>query len=360
MRKLLLVVFVSLGAAGCSSDTKLSNTMARQAAAVPQPSIDVALGHARDEGRDGLDAGVSGVDPHSLDDVASISGANVPYQCEEFEVHVREDGTVRYKRKRRPWTKVDRQRFKKLVGMVAEEMGAEPRLFTSWALRESTFRPTAIHVLNNDVEASASSWKRHRYDPILEQELTDLMKEAGAQDKRYWKAKAKLSRITRFKGNKYADAEVGVETIYPNGERETHTHSRWSYGYGPFGFNPSYFLQIWDEKAPPWVFCSEDGVIAIVTAVWAARNNAAECRAQGYGDSYETVNRRFSSGHCEPRPSRAHFFRKRARSAGLDPTRRAKLGTKWPQDTTDRGEILDHMRSRAREQGLLSSSPPLQ
>lgn len=359
MRKLLLVVFVSLSTVGCSSDAKLSNTAARQAAAVPQPSIDVALGEGPEGPGDVLDA-VPPVDPHPLDAVASVSGEDVPYQCEEFEVHVRDDGSLRYKRKRQPWTKADRQRFKKLVSLVAEEMGAEPRLFTSWALRESTFRPTAIHVLNNDVEASSSSWQRHKYDPIVEAELGALMKEAGPQDKRYWKAKAKLSRITRFKGNKYFDAKVEYDTIYPNGERETHSQSRWAYGYGPFGFNPSYFVQVWDAKAPPWIFCSEDGVIAIVTAVWAARNNAAECKSLGYGDSYETVNRRFSSGHCEPRPERAHFFRKRARSAGLDPSRKAKLGTKWPRDTTDRGEVLQHMRRRAREEGLLSSGPPLQ
>ena len=129
--------------------------------------------------------------------------------------------------------------------------------------------------------------------------------------------------------------------------------SRWSYGYGPFGFNPTYFLPLWDVDAPPWVFCNDDGIAAIVTAVWAARRAQRECRQEGYGDSYEAVNRRFSSGSCRPRPERAAFFRKRARSWGINPASKAKLGKRWPA-SSDRAALLDHMRQRASEEGLLS------
>ena len=112
-------------------------------------------------------------------------------------------------------------------------------------------------------------------------------------------------------------------------------------------------MPLWDVTAPPWVFCNDDGIAAIVTAVWAARRAQRECRQEGYGESYEAVNRRFSSGSCRPRPERATFFRERARAWGINPASKAKLGKRWP-DTSDRAALVAHMRERASQEGLLS------
>lgn len=277
-----------------------------------------------------------------------------PYVCEQFEMRVRDDGRARHKRLRRSWTEADRQRFRKLVEMVAKEMGADPKLVALWALRESTYNPYAIHVLDPDLEASSQSWRRHRWDPERAEELHAIMAEVGARDPGYWKAKAELSRISRFKDNPYYEDRVSFDVVLPKGERERGETSYWGYGYGPFGFNPTYFLATWDAKAPPWVFCNDDGIAAIVTAVWAARQHQRECASLGFGDGNEVVNRRFSSGHCELRPGRAHLFRKRARARNINPSATAKLGDRWPMDSSDRRAIVDHMRTRAEAEGLLS------
>jgi hypothetical protein len=290
------------------------------------------------------------VDEHATDD----SGDDVPYVCERFELRVRDDGRVWHKRLRRSWTEADRQRFRKLVAMVANELGADPKLLTLWALRESTYNPYAIHVLDPDIEASTASWRRHRWDPDRAAELEAVMNELGARDPGYWTAKAELARISKFRDNHHYLAKIDYELIATDGSKTAGQRSAWGYGYGPFGFNPTYFVPIWDASAPPWVFCNDDGIAAIVTVIWAAREHQRECAGLGFGASNEAVNRRFSSGHCAPRPDRAERFRTRAQARGIDPDARAKLGDRWPADRSDRRELLEHLRSRAAEQGLLS------
>src|SRR5690606_6240642 len=259
----------------------------------------------------------------------------IPYACERFELRVRDDGRVWHKRLRRSWTDEDRQRFRKLVVMVADELGADPRLLTLWALRESTYNPYAIHVLDPDVEASTASWRRHRWNPERAAELEALMTELGARDPGYWTAKAGLARISRFRDNSHYETPIESELVTTDGTRTPDQRSAWGYGYGPFGFNPTYFVPTWDATAPPWVFCNDDGLAAIVTAIWAAREHQRECAGLGFGDSYEVVNRRFSSGHCAPRPGRAQKFHARAQARGIDPEARAKLGDRWPADHSD-------------------------
>jgi hypothetical protein len=285
-------------------------------------------------------------------EVAAVAKV-LPYQCENFEVVVNKKGKLRHRRLRNEWSQEDRMRFKKLVEMVAEEMGADPRLLRLWALRESTYNPHAIHVLNPDLRAADRSWERHRYTPEKAARLEAIMRRSSAKKKPYWKAKSELARLTKFKENPHFFGEVEFDLVYADGTRAREKASRWSYGYGPFGFNPTYFLPLWDVEAPPWVFCNDDGISAVVTAVWAARRAQRECRSEGYGDSYEAVNRRFSSGSCRPRPERAAYFRKRARAWGINPASKAKLGKRWP-DSSDRGAVVAHMRERALEQDLLS------
>ena len=279
---------------------------------------------------------------------------NRTYRCEDFEVHVGDKGRLRHKRLRHEWTRADRDRFKHLVEMVAQEMGADPRLLRLWSLRESTYNPYAIHVLNPDLEAADRSWERHRYTDAKAARLEEEMERVGAKHPRFWEAKAELGRMERFRNNRFFDAAVEYDLVYADGTRARDAASRWSYGYGPFGFNPTYFLPVWDVEAPPWVFCEGDGIPAIVTAIWSARNHQRECRSLGYDESYATVNRRFSSGSCNPRPTRAHRFRQRAESWGIDPDAKARLGTKWPQEGTDRVELYERLRTRAEAKGLLS------
>lgn len=277
----------------------------------------------------------------------------VSNHCEDFTVIENSAGKLRYKRNRQRWTAGDQADFRRLVGLVASEMGADPRLFQLWSLRESSHRPTAIHVLNPDLEGAIKAWERHLYRPDRAIELGQVMKQFGAKRREYWQAKAELERRSTFRENPHYLEQLEFDFVTADGERERRRASHWSFGYGPFGFNPTYFVPVWDEKAPPWVFCSDDGIVAIVTAVWAAREHQLECREQGMGDSYSVVNRRFSSGHCRPRPAYEAMFAKRARSEGLDPSRRARLGNKWARASTERSEIVAHMRTQARADGLI-------
>jgi hypothetical protein len=283
----------------------------------------------------------------------SVPFAPAPYRCEEFEVHVDVDGAKRMKRVRREWTAADRRRFRDLVRLVAREMGANPRLFATWALRESTLDPAAIHVLDHDVEGATRAWHRHRWSAERARELEATMQRLGPRAPEHWAAKAQLQRISLYKDNAYYDDEVEFEVHLPTGEVVRDRRSRWAYGYGAFGFNPTYYVATWDADAPPWVFCDEDGIVATITAVWAARNALRDCKSLGFSGTYEVVNRRFASGGCAPAQRVDAAFSRRARSAGLDPEAAAALGSKWPRDTTDRAAIVAHMRRVAVAQGLL-------
>ncbi len=273
--------------------------------------------------------------------------------CEDFRVVVDEKGRTRHRRLRKPWTQVDRDRFRGLVTMVAQEMGAEPRLFHAWSMRESTYRPSALHVLNPDVNGATTAWRKYAYDAHEEARLEAALAETDATDGQYWKIKGKLARLRRFKGNQHLYAEVEYDRVAPDGETTRSRGSAWAFGYGPFGFNPAYFVQVWDSKAPPWVFCHADGIPAIVTAIWAARAHQRECEATGVGGSYLVLNRRLGRGHCEQPNPHSGFVRRLGR-LGLDATKRAKLGKKHPAESTDRAALLELLRTRARERGLLS------
>src|SRR5688572_15582133 len=65
----------------------------------------------------------------------------VPYVCERFELHVGESGRIWHERLRHDWGEADREKFRELVGLVADELGADPKLIKLWALRESTYNP---------------------------------------------------------------------------------------------------------------------------------------------------------------------------------------------------------------------------
>lgn len=291
--------------------------------------------------------------------VASDASASAPRaepnRCERLRLQVDEHGRRRFQRIRSNWSAADKQRFGRLVGLVAEEMGADPRLIRAWAMRESSYHPRAMHVLNADIEAATAAWQRLHYSPKEEAELQTVMADLGARDRGYWKAKARLHQVQTFRSNPHLDALLFFEVVTADGERSSGSEPAWTFGYGPFGFNPAYFVPVWDARAPPWVFCSDDGLVAIITAVWAARAAQRECEGQGFAGSYAAVNRRFSSGHCGTVPANSSFHA-RARRLGLDPDARAKLGRRWKRGETDRAEILRQMRRKAVDQDLLPAS----
>ena len=284
----------------------------------------------------------------------AVSYGSRQSSCEGFRVTVDERGQPRHRRIRKPWSKADRQRFRSLVTMVAAEMGAEPRLLHAWSMRESTYQPSALHVLNPDVQGATTAWKKYAYDADEEARLEAELAHTEATQPRYWKIKGKLSRLRRFKGNPHLYATVEYERVAPDGTATLTQGSAWAFGYGPFGFNPAYFVQVWDAKAPPWVFCHDDGLAAIVTAIWSARAHQRECEGLGFGGSYLVLNHRLGRGHCAPPDPESGFVRRLGR-LGLDATKRARLGSKHPAETTDRHALLELLRERAREQGLLSS-----
>ncbi len=283
----------------------------------------------------------------------AVTYGSTQSSCEGFVVHVDEEGRQRHKRLRKPWTKADQHRFRSLVELVAHEMGAEPRLFQAWSLRESTYRPSALHVLDPDVQGATTAWRKYAYDPVEEARLEDVLSHSDATDGQYWQAKGKLARLRRFKGNPFLFAQVDYDVVGPDGATTPARGSAWAFGYGPFGFNPAYFVQVWDSQAPPWIFCHDDGLPAIVTAIWSARAHQRECEAAGVGDSYLVLNHRLGRGHCAVPEPTSHFVTRLAR-LGLDANRRARLGRRHPQADTDRQLLLDRLRGAAIEQGLLS------
>ncbi len=281
-------------------------------------------------------------------------GTAVPYRCETFHVEVDDRGRRRYRRHRRRWTRRDQVRYRRLLALVAREMGADPRLFQLWALRESSYRPDAVHVLDPDRSASRRAWERMRYTRAREVMLERAMARARRGARAYYEARSALSRIRTFRDNPTYEDVVEIPVRFPDGRTAKERVMRWHLGYGPFGMNPVYFLPVWDATAPPWVFCDADGLAAAVTAVWSARRAAAECRALGYEPTYEVVNRRFSGGRCTPRPALDAAFRRRARVRGLDPDAPARLGRRFPRSTTDRLALLRDLYEKARARDLLS------
>lgn len=273
-------------------------------------------------------------------------------RCERFRLTIDDAGRLRHQRIRRPWNAADRRRFASLVTLVADEMGAEPRLFRTWAMRESSYRPHALHLLNPDVEAATSAFRRLRYSPAKEAELQQVLASTSARKPEYWEAKARLRRVRTFRDNQYLDAMLPIEVVAPDGSTSQSAEPAWAFGYGAFGFNPAYFVPVWDARSPPWVFCQDDGLVAIITAVWVARAAKRECEGQGLPGTYAVVDRRFSRGHCGPVDPHARF-RQRAKRTGLDPDAPARLGTEWPSARTERAEIHGFMRARAIEAGLL-------
>lgn len=280
--------------------------------------------------------------------------------CDTFERRVTKDNKSRYRRIRVPWTKEDRKRTKQLAKTIAQEMGADPRYLLLAMARGSGYNPHAIHILNPDIEAHVNAYKKFRWSEKKEKRLAEIVS-AGPQsysDKRYYKAKRDLRRVQTYKDNPYYEQRVTYDVVMPNGDRYKESMPVFNYGTGPLDMNSVYFVKHWDKNSPPWIFCSHQGIPAFITMIWALRKSQKECISlekqgklpEGTGNTWGVIDRRYAVGRCKE-PSQK--FVNRAKKRGLDPNGKARLGKKWPRETTNRQEILEHMINKAKEQGLI-------
>lgn len=269
---------------------------------------------------------------------------DVPNQCESFEYK-----KGKFKRIKKNWTEEDEQRFKEIIGVIAREMGADPRIFYVWGRREGDFRPSTMMVKRGDHRANKNAWKSHSWSQEKENELVSIMENSpqyGAGSEAYYQARDHLRKILKYKGNPWWNSKT--EYKRNNLTREI---NQWFFGYGSFGMNSVLYVHVWDKDAPPWILCYDEGIISIITVVWAARKQYEKCRSLGFPKTYGVLDRRFSRGHCSTEYKKG--FINRAWKNGLNPHAKPKLGDKWPEETTDRRVIYNYMRTKLIEEGLI-------
>lgn len=336
--------------------------------------------------------------------------ANYPNVCETFKIiqsskRVKDKKgkwryPVRYKRNRYKRPYQDRRRTRKLVEFVAKEMGvSHPKFFSAMAMHESTWNPEAIHILNPDLKANQRAWERHSYSRAKEVELEEKLSNANARRHGFWRLKAQLADLQLYKGNTHWNDRLtynyvipkhtilldGVETMVPQ-QSMKQTQNVWSFGYGLYGMYSVGYVKIWDREAPPWILCAEEGIVATIIEVWAARSNTTECdvltrknpeKWGSDGGTYQGVLRRLARGHCGDQrlgPVWQHLM-KQNDSVPWD--EHATFGKKWPRYEmkkrrgrwvyqkdpkgkripTDREVLLEYLVTKARDQGLLREVP---
>jgi len=351
---------------------------------------------------------------------------NYPNVCETFNIiqsTTRVRGKkkkwhypVRYKRNRYKRAYSERRRTRKLVEFVAEEMGVtRPEFFAAFAMHESTWNPEAIHILNPDLQANQRAWTRHTYTRAEEFELEEKLAKADAQKREYWRIKSQLADIRLYKGNTHWHDRLAYDYIIPehtiaqhtmkvDGEKQiipeqiipeqiipeqimVQSQNVWGFGYGLYGHYSVGYVKNWDSKAPPWILCAEEGILATIVQVWAARANTAECDALTAknpekwgtdGGSYRGVLRRLAKGRCSnkrlgkvwrgliqehstiPWEEHAEFGLEKWSQWEMK-KKRGKWVYKLDKDRkkipTDRQVILAHMVKKARAKGLMRPAP---
>lgn len=185
----------------------------------------------------------------------------------------------------------ERAEMRRQIDTVARELGASPlarRLLVRWAVRESRAMPATRHMMEADRAAASSPRAR--------------------------KAILAMGRVWS-----------------PN---------TWGHGRGLYGMQPAFYLPRWNASADPDVLC--DPIVATITAVWAARDHARECKRAGFAPTVVVASRRWGSGHCDPRERDADvamFWESR----GVDADATVSWGRRWPEESADRREIYQHM-----------------
>jgi hypothetical protein len=358
-----------------------------------------------------------------------------PNACETFTViegskRVKNEKTgkmkypLRFKRNRFKRKRSDQRRTRELIRLVAQEMGANEAgqyLVDMIAHHESSWNPEAIHILNRDLDKNLEAREHFSYDAGREKQLQQKLQTTSAKTPVFWKIKAELANLRMYKGNPFWNAQLEYAHKIP--ERTLHAEtteamefterrSVWGYGYGLFGMNSVLYTHVFDKTAPPWVLCGDEGIIAVVTAIWALREQQSDCayltnknpeRWGTNGGNARGVVHRFASGHCgdgkfrgawrrlmesydahidwDKAPDFGNLFpkykmhRKRGKwvytyETVKDPKtgetkrdererpvyRRDSKGRKV-RIPTDRQAILAHMREKGAEKGLLREQP---
>ena len=351
---------------------------------------------------------------------------NYPNVCESFTVI---QGTKRVKNRRGEWVyptnhrrnrfhrkRSDQRRTAALVRMVAQEMGADipaQYLVGMMAHHEASYNSEAIHILNGDLDANQEAWRKHSYSRSLELSLEAKMRASSQKDNRdgYYGLKRRLADVRLYKGNPHwkdklrythqvPERTYGGESYDASEWQES--RSVWQFGYGLYGMNAVLYTHVWDRTAPPWILCGDEGIVATITAVWALRDQQADCQyltdkdPDKFGSDGGTIKgilHRWGSGHCRKgRPGKAwrklmpQYAEKIAKryKAYWDSGKVTydwetvpdfgdkfqrwemyKKGGKWRyrkdengrRIPTDRMAVLEHMRKKAEEKGLLRPEP---
>ena len=201
-------------------------------------------------------------------------------------------------------TRADQARARRTIDAAVAEIDASAdfrRLLLLVAQREASLQPGAVHRLPADVDAALAAWRRTRH----------LYVEAG---------------------NPHADDP-----------------DRWR-GYGLFGMNSPYFLQVWDRAADPRVLC--DAAIDVLVYRRAAarllrRLSSATCRAGQpvtWGDLHRAVARGKLCGGA------SDDFRQRAVRVGLDPDAPVRAADLGREPAGSQGAAAARIRIKARSE----------
>lgn len=214
-------------------------------------------------------------------------------------------------------------KIRELVYMVADELGAdETAAEMVWrkAIYESSGNAGNVHIRSKDIEANRAAAGKGR-----------------RQSTARWR-RAKVPIYRKHRGR----------------TRNAGSFDAWALGRGLYGQVTGLHMHRWSTDAPPWSLC--DPLVATVTVFWSMRAGLAECKGETLRDAY----RRFSSGKCAQRsPELERRFDRLARGkvrglslSSFDPDTPARLGERWPADTSERGELLAVLQERASALGL--------
>jgi hypothetical protein len=311
---LLVLLGLSQACAGCSADVGAAHVEASPESLLAFPSV---------------------APPATADVAPAIARAelDLPDTCDKLVAVETPSG--RQLTKRVPaWLKDARQRAahqaeaRMIVEVVAAELGADPtsaELLVRKAIHESSGNWGAVHVRSSDVEANRRAARRGR-----------------------------LSTSERW-----SRARVDVHETRRGRLVVVGTYDAWALGRGLYGQVSGLHMSRWSSDAPPWSLC--DPIVATVTTIWSMRAGLIECRRPKLRDAY----RRFSSGRCAIRePKLERGFDRLARGhvrglklAAFDAEALADFGTRWPEETTDRAELLAVLRARVEARRRMMDFP---
>lgn len=278
-----------------------------------------------------------------------------PNECETFEIVEGKAGSVRYRRKRFPRSRGDRENVLQTIRAVGQEMGVSRSgiaMLEMIARHESSVEPRAVHVLNPDLEANSGAWSKFSYSAEKEAALRESLDNPSHPN--HWKAKAQFRKISLYRNNEYWNSRVEVSRR-GNNSIVAESRSVWEFGYGLYGMNAVLYTHVFSREAPPWVLCADHGIVATITAIWAIREQQQSCirlsaknpeRYGSDGGSLRSLIHRWGSGRCgQGTPGKAW---ERVRTIPWETY--PKFGKKYPRGSGDSYEIYQQIRNRVEQQ----------